>query len=82
MGTRSGTIDPAVVKYLMETKKMNLKDIDEYLNKKSGVLGISGVSSDFRDLERLLKKEMKGQSLRLIYSATESRNTSVSMLPL
>lgn len=51
MGTRSGTIDPAVVKYLMETKKMSLKEIDEYLNKKSGVLGISGVSSDFRDLE-------------------------------
>ena len=56
MGTRSGTIDPAVVKYLMETKKMGLKDIDEYLNKKSGVLGISGVSSDFRDLETAVEE--------------------------
>lgn len=50
MGTRSGTIDPAVVKVLMEKEKLSIKEIDEYLNKKSGVLGISGVSSDFRDL--------------------------------
>lgn len=50
MGTRSGTIDPAVVKFLMENEKMSLKEMDEYLNKKSGVLGISGVSSDFRDI--------------------------------
>jgi acetate kinase len=44
-------VDPAVVKFLMENEKMTPKEIDEYLNKKSGVLGISGVSSDFRDLE-------------------------------
>ena len=50
MGTRSGTIDPAVVKFLMENENLSLREIDEYLNKKSGVLGISGVSSDFRDL--------------------------------
>lgn len=50
MGTRSGTIDPAVIKFLMEKKSMSIKEIDDYLNKKSGVLGISGVSSDFRDL--------------------------------
>ncbi len=56
MGTRSGTVDPAVVKYLMESKKMSLKEIDEYLNKKSGVLGISGVSSDFRDLETAVEE--------------------------
>lgn len=51
MGTRCGTIDPAVVKVLMEKEKMSIKEIDDYLNKKSGVLGISGVSSDFRDIE-------------------------------
>ena len=51
MGTRSGTVDPAVVKFLMENEKMTPREIDEYLNKKSGVLVISGVSSDFRDLE-------------------------------
>lgn len=51
MGTRCGTVDPAVVKFLMENEKMSPKEIDEYLNKKSGVLGISGVSSDFRDID-------------------------------
>ena len=50
MGTRSGTIDPAVIAYLMDKEKMTVKDINDYLNKKSGVLGISGVSSDFRDI--------------------------------
>lgn len=51
MGTRSGTIDPAVIKFLMEKEDMTIRDIDTYLNKKSGVLGISGVSSDFRDIQ-------------------------------
>jgi acetate kinase len=51
MGTRCGTVDPAVVKFLMENEKMSPKEIDEYLNKKSGILGISGVSSDFRDID-------------------------------
>lgn len=51
MGTRSGTIDPAVISYLMEKEKMSINDINDFLNKKSGVLGISGVSSDFRDIE-------------------------------
>jgi acetate kinase len=50
MGTRSGTIDPAVLLFLMEKEKMSIKEVNDFLNKKSGVLGISGVSSDFRDL--------------------------------
>ena len=50
MGTRSGSIDPAIVKTLMEKENLTIKEVDEYLNKKSGVLGISGVSSDFRDI--------------------------------
>lgn len=51
MGTRSGTIDPAVISFLMEKEKMTVKDISDFLNKKSGVLGVSGVSSDFRDVQ-------------------------------
>jgi acetate kinase len=51
MGTRSGTIDPAVISFLMEKEKMTVKDISDFLNKKSGVLGVSGVSSDFRDIQ-------------------------------
>ncbi len=51
MGTRSGDIDPAVVLYLMKKENLSVEDMDRILNKESGVLGISGVSSDFRDIE-------------------------------
>ena len=50
MGTRSGSIDPAVVTYLINNCGMTAKEVDTMLNKKSGVLGVSGFSSDFRDL--------------------------------
>ncbi len=52
MGTRSGTIDPAVIKVLADEEHMTINEIDNMLNKQSGVLGISGISSDFRDLEQ------------------------------
>ncbi len=51
MGTRSGDIDVAAIDYLCEKKGMTMEEGLTYLNKKCGVLGISGVSSDFRDLE-------------------------------
>lgn len=51
MGTRCGDIDPAIVTFLMEKEGLDMKGIDALMNKKSGVLGVSGVSSDFRDLE-------------------------------
>lgn len=51
MGTRCGDIDPAIVTFLMEKEGLDMKGINNMLNKKSGVLGVSGVSSDFRDLE-------------------------------
>ncbi|MDY3006192.1 acetate kinase [Anaerococcus porci] len=51
MGTRSGDLDPAVVTFLMDEYGYDTKKIDNVLNKESGVLGVSGVSSDFRDLE-------------------------------
>jgi acetate kinase len=50
MGTRSGDIDPAAVEYLMQKHSFTITQAIGYLNKKSGVDGISGVSSDFRDL--------------------------------
>ncbi len=50
MGTRSGDIDPAIVSYVAEKENLSVKEVSDVLNKKSGVLGISGVSSDFRDL--------------------------------
>ena len=51
MGTRCGTIDPSVVELLMEYEHLDYKAITDLLNKKSGLLGISGVSSDFREIE-------------------------------
>jgi acetate kinase len=51
MGTRSGDIDPAIVTYIREKKNLPEGATNEILNKESGVLGISGISSDFRDLE-------------------------------
>ncbi|HIT87586.1 MAG TPA: acetate kinase [Candidatus Coprocola pullicola] len=51
MGTRSGDVDAAVITYLMEKENLTPAEMDTILNKKSGVLGISGVSSDFRDIE-------------------------------
>ena len=52
MGTRSGTIDPAIIPFLMEKEKMTAKDIDKMLNKESGILGISEKTSDNRDIEQ------------------------------
>lgn len=51
MGTRCGDIDPAIVTFIMEKENMSISEVNNLLNKKSGVLGISGVSSDFRDIE-------------------------------
>ncbi len=51
MGTRSGDIDSTIIEYLMGKHGYDIKEMMNILNKKSGVLGLSGVSSDFRDLE-------------------------------
>jgi len=51
MGTRSGDIDPAAVDYLREKLGLKPEEVVNYLNKKCGVLGVSGISSDLRDLE-------------------------------
>ena len=56
MGTRCGDIDPAIPPFLMRKVGMTTDEIDTYLNKKSGVLGLSGLSSDFRDLEQAADK--------------------------
>ncbi|HET7873138.1 MAG TPA: acetate kinase, partial [Terriglobales bacterium] len=50
MGTRPGTLDPGVVLYLFQTLKLSPKEVESILYKKSGLLGISGISNDMRDL--------------------------------
>jgi acetate kinase len=52
MGTRSGSIDPAIITYLMQELNLSIEEVNNLMNKKSGVYGISGVSSDFRDIEK------------------------------
>lgn len=56
MGTRSGDVDPGIVFHLHRTAGMPIDDIDELLNKKSGVKGIAGVN-DFRELRRMIEEE-------------------------
>ncbi|MDR0304265.1 MAG: acetate kinase [Chitinispirillales bacterium] len=52
MGTRSGSIDPAILLYLMDNYKMTSADLNKLLNKQSGLLGISGISNDMRDIAK------------------------------
>ena len=56
MGTRSGDIDPFVVPYVMKESGMSMEEVLNTLNKKSGLLGVSGVSSDSRDIEDGIKE--------------------------
>ncbi len=55
MGTRCGSIDPAIVPFIMEKKGLSPKEVDTYMNKKCGFDGISGVGSDSRDVEAAMK---------------------------
>lgn len=59
MGTRSGDIDPALIPYIMDKTGMNASEVVNVLNKKSGLLGISGFSSDLRDIEKEAKRGNK-----------------------
>ena len=65
MGTRSGDLDAGILEYLMNKYSMDIKEMLNVLNKKSGVLGISGVSSDFRDLENAAKEGNQRAELAL-----------------
>lgn len=65
MGTRTGSIDPAVVPVLMQKKGLDAAGVDKYMNKECGVLGVSGVSSDFRDLEDAAAKGNERAKLAL-----------------
>ena len=65
MGTRCGDIDPAIIFFLMKKEKLSVKEVDNILNKKSGLLGISGISPDVRVLWDDEKKENKRAHLAL-----------------
>ena len=63
MGTRSGSIDPGILTYFMRKRSITGDKLDELLNRRSGLLGISGVSSDMREVEAAMKKGNKRAQL-------------------
>lgn len=63
MGTRSGDIDGAVIEYLMQKTGKTIAEATSYLNKECGVLGVSGISSDFRDLLKAMREGDKRAEL-------------------
>jgi acetate kinase len=65
MGTRSGNIDPALIPYIMEKTGKTAEEVVEILNKKSGMLGISGFSSDLRDIEQAAEEGNERAELAL-----------------
>jgi acetate kinase len=69
MGTRSGSIDPAIIPFICEKTNCSVKDIDTILNKKSGMLGISELSNDMRDLDEKAEEGHPGaiRALKMYY---------------
>ena len=62
MGSRTGTLDPSVVTFIMEKEHLTPSEMDQILNKKSGLLGISGVSSDDRDVTKAVPRATSAPS--------------------
>lgn len=63
MGTRSGDLDPSVVTYIMDKEKLTANEMERLLNKESGFIGVSGISSDDRDLEEATAKGIERSKL-------------------
>lgn len=63
MGTRSGDIDPAIIPFVMAKEELSIGEVDAMLNKHSGVMGVSGVSSDMRDIEEQIAADNKRAQL-------------------
>ncbi|MFC1668245.1 acetate/propionate family kinase, partial [Chlamydiota bacterium] len=66
MGTRTGDLDPAIIFYIMEKEQLSSEEVSMLLNKKSGLLGVSGISNDMRDIEEAAKKGNKLAKLALM----------------
>ncbi len=83
MGTRSGDIDPAIVTFIMEKDHLTVEQVNEVLNKKSGVLGVSDLSSDFRDLSDAKEHGNKQAELAekmFMYSVKKRIGTAMAVL--
>ena len=77
MGTRCGDIDPAIVIYLAEELGYTMEEVNEILNKKSGILGLSGLSSDFRDVRDAAYNKNDERSLLAIEMYTYKIRTQI-----
>lgn len=73
MGTRCGNIDPSIPAFIMEKEGIPADKINDYINKKCGVYGISGISSDFRDLEEAAKQGNRRAKLALDVFAYQAK---------
>lgn len=68
MGSRSGDIDYSIIPYIMSKTGMSIEEVDNMLNKQSGMLGISGISSDFRDIdEKIAEKHRRSIIAHYLY---------------
>lgn len=83
MATRSGDIDPAIIPYIMNLENLDTNEIEVMLNKNSGAWGVSGVSEDYRDIEKEYKQGDERSILALDTQAYKIAQTIVSyMVPL
>ena len=83
MATRSGDIDPAIIPYIMNLENLDTNEIEVMLNKNSGAWGVSGVSEDYRDIEKEYKQGDERSILALNTQAYKIAQTIVSyMVPL
>ena len=83
MGTRSGDLDPSIVTFLMNKEGLSATEMDNVLNKKSGKLGISGVSNDDRDIESAAKEGNKRAQLALdsfVYNVAGTLGKYITLL--
>ena len=81
MGTRSGSMDPAVVQYIANNDHMTVDEVLNMCNKKSGLLGISGLSSDMRDIDAAADSATSAPSSPAICLSMASASTSAAMPP-
>jgi len=81
MGSRSGSIDPAIVLYLIREKGFSVSEVDQMLNNSSGLLGVSGVSADLRDVLNSIKQGNQRSQLALSMYIHSIRANIASLLP-
>ncbi|AXE60939.1 acetate kinase [[Mycoplasma] phocae] len=68
MGSRSGDIDPSIIQYIMKAKNMNVDEVTKMLNEQSGMLGVSQISSDLRDVQKVKNTNSQAQFALNLYT--------------